>query len=67
MKLTLALTCLIVPIIGNTWELTYSPPCWPVLLIGFVLVSVALTLLMEWYHERGGPKLAALPKPRLRR
>jgi hypothetical protein len=67
MKLLIALTCFLVAVVGNTWELTYSPPRWPVLVIGFAFVWVALTLLMEWYHERGRPKLAALPRLRLRR
>jgi hypothetical protein len=34
MHLAVSLTCLLVAIIGNTWELTYNPPRWPVLVIG---------------------------------
>jgi hypothetical protein len=52
MQLAIALTCLLVPLVGNAWELTYSPPRRPVLVIGCMLVWVSLTLLMQWYQER---------------
>jgi hypothetical protein len=46
MHLAVALVCLIVPLVGNTWELLYSPPRWPVLVIGVALFYVAMLLLM---------------------
>lgn len=56
MHLAVALTCLIVPIITNTWELTNTQPFWPLLVIGCVLIWVSLVLLMQihanWNYRR---------------
>ncbi|MDP3078650.1 hypothetical protein [Bradyrhizobium sp.] len=52
MKLAIALICLTIPIVGNAWELTYSPPRWPVLVIGTALFLVAMVLLMVLHEQR---------------
>ncbi|MFH1345345.1 MAG: hypothetical protein ABIL01_29680 [Pseudomonadota bacterium] len=50
MEFAIALIGLTVPIVGNASELTYSPPRWPVLVIGVALLVVAMILLMV-LHE----------------
>jgi hypothetical protein len=54
--LPVALTGLIVPSIGNTWELTNTQPNWPLLLIGVALFCVSLVLLMQihanWVYRK---------------
>jgi hypothetical protein len=59
--LAVALVCLLISIVGNTWELTYSHPRWPVLVIGVALFWVAMVLLMQIHANW---KYRQLLKPR---